>query len=100
VHQLFLYRCPRRSRAAQVMLLDNVVLVYNKVIADLIIYVAGTPTENELILQAVLQALDETLASLLKSAPHPAARSHRFDGVLPRDDILAVYSACLCVRFL
>jgi hypothetical protein len=47
------------------MLLDNVVLVY-KVIADLIFYVAGKGDENELILQAVLQALDETMANLLK----------------------------------
>jgi len=48
------------------MLLDNVVLVY-KVIADLIFYVAGSSSENELILQAVLQALDETMQNLLKS---------------------------------
>jgi hypothetical protein len=48
------------------MLLDNVVLVY-KVINDLIFYVAGTSSENELILQAVLQALDETLSNLLKN---------------------------------
>ncbi len=58
------------------MLLDNVVLVY-KVIADLIFYVAGTSGENELILQAVLQALDETMANLLKSA---AAAMQRASG--------------------
>lgn len=51
--------------AAEVMLLDSVILVY-KVINDIIVYVVGNAAENELILQSVLQALDETVANLLK----------------------------------
>ena len=47
------------------MLLDSVILVY-KVINDIIVYVVGNAAENELILQSVLQALDETVANLLK----------------------------------
>jgi hypothetical protein len=47
------------------MILDSSVVVY-KVINDVIVYVLGTNQENELILQAVLQALDETIANLLK----------------------------------
>jgi hypothetical protein len=51
--------------SAEVMILDSSVVVY-KVINDVIVYVLGTNQENELILQAVLQALDETIANLLK----------------------------------
>jgi len=50
----------------EVMLLDNGVVLVYKVIADLVFYVAGKADENELILQSVLQALDETMHNLLK----------------------------------
>jgi len=57
------------------MLLDSVILVY-KVINDIVVYVVGNSAENELILQSVLQALDETVANLLKSGPHASTHSH------------------------
>lgn len=54
------------SFSAEVMILDTSVIVY-KVINDVILYVVGNTQENELILQSVLQALDETISNLLKN---------------------------------
>ena len=58
------------------MLLDSVILVY-KVINDIIVYVVGNAAENELILQSVLQALDETVANLLKYEHAARTRGER-----------------------
>jgi hypothetical protein len=59
------------------MILDSCILVY-KVINDIIMYVVGNTAENELILQSVLQALDETVSNLLKSVSrHRIATARR-----------------------
>ena len=62
------FRSSPSSNLAEVMILDNCIIVY-KVLNDVIIYVVGTTQENELILQSVLQALDETISNLLKYEP-------------------------------
>lgn len=81
------------------MLLDNVILVY-KVINDIIVYVVGNAAENELILQSVLQALDETLANLLKYEHTHEGRGSDADETNAHLDVDADADAmrCGCAR--
>lgn len=88
--------------APEVMILDSSVLVY-KVVGDCIIYVGGSSAENELILQAVLQALDETIANLLKYETQHNTQRHCRLGcwwsvcLSLTDSLLACWCCCCCV---
>eukprot|EP00475_Leptophrys_vorax_P019601 TRINITY_DN2685_c0_g1_i2.p1 TRINITY_DN2685_c0_g1~~TRINITY_DN2685_c0_g1_i2.p1 ORF type:complete len:115 (-),score=26.87 TRINITY_DN2685_c0_g1_i2:66-410(-) len=51
--------------SAEVLMFDGMIVLY-KVINDAIFYVISTDKENELIMQAVLSALEESMSNLLR----------------------------------
>ena len=65
-------RCSRAEAvgalcAAEITMFDDVIVVY-KFVADLMFFVTGSQDDNELILQAVLQAFYESVSLLLRWA--------------------------------
>jgi hypothetical protein len=53
--------------SAEVLMFDGLIVLY-KVINDSIFYVISTDKENELIIQAVLSAVEESMSSLLRGS--------------------------------